>query len=524
MANPDSSPCIEDLMDALEYYVPTGTAEGEKLILEEAFVQTHEYADIIAPPIGSPRLLVGKKGSGKSAILDFTMRFLSESNIPGILIKPMHMDLSSMGENSSSGELTRIAYETLLKSISRGVATQLTGLVVGDNKLILQDALDAGTKDADFFSKFANLLNSFSSPFTGYDFSKILKNTSPEKCRKLERAVKKNIEKSGSAFYLLIDDTDQVANPGTPNHLNRIWACILAARELTQNNPKVRCVISLRDEIWRRLENEGSAQRDQIDHFQPLVYKLNPTLDHVQSIIEKRLILAACKAGSHTDRPDYSLFFKGSRPRMPNSETLSSWPDIIKSRSRERPRDAVQLVGKMASLALQGEPKKIDENILSTVMPEYSKERAGLVAGEYADECPKLLEVIRMFHKLDCKHGAFLADAETVKTHLTNMLGGFSVEINGIAIRPDRDDDVFKLWNLLFEAGFFYPRVSDRNQPDGYRFVYPHEEPGLVDKQRWNDIQKSLWEIHPVFRDYLIAEQRKYKSQFGLATKRKTRK
>ncbi|WP_162885290.1 P-loop ATPase, Sll1717 family [Pseudomonas syringae] len=515
------NPCIEDLMDALAYYVPTGTAEGEKYILQEAFVQTHEYADIIAPPVGSPRLLVGKKGSGKSAILDFTCRFLNDSKIPGILIKPMHLDLSSMEENASSGELTRIAYKSLVQAISRGIADQLSGLVVGENKVILQEALDAGVKDADYFSKFTNVLNSFSAPFTGYDFTKLLKSASKVSCEKLERAVRTNIERSEKAFYLLIDDTDQVANPGQKNHLNRIWACILAARELTQNNNKIRCVISLRDEVWRRLEKEGSAQRDQIDHFQPLVYQLNPSLDHVQRIVEKRLILAAQKAGLSNEEVDYTLFFEGRHPKMPNSEARSSWPDIIRSRSRERPRDAVQLVSKMVTLASNGVAKRIDENILSAVMPIYSRERVELVAGEFSDECPELSNVIRSFHKIQYEHGAFLASAEAVKRHLSALGGGVRVVLHGALLNLSVDEDLFKLWSFLFEAAIFYPRVSDHRQPDGYRFVSNQEDPGLVTKSRWNDIQQTLWEIHPVFRDFLISVQREQGAKFGLATKPK---
>ncbi|WP_158704699.1 P-loop ATPase, Sll1717 family [Ectopseudomonas mendocina] len=513
--------CLEDLMEALSYYVPTGTAEGERYILQEAFVQTHEYADIIAPPIGSPRLLIGKKGSGKSAILDFTMRFLTDAKIPGLLIKPLNLDLSSMKENGSSGELTRVAYEQLMQSIAVAIGQQLPMMVDESNRVLLEAAVNSGVREVDFVSKFTRALNSFSKPFTGYDFSKLLPSSMPASRLRLERAVRRNIDASGSAFYVLLDDTDQVANPGTKNHLNRIWACILAAREITQQNNKIRFVISLRDEVWRSLEKEGTAQRDQIDHFLPLVYRLNPSLDHVQRIIEKRLILAAARAGFESELPHYELFFEGDSPRMPNSEKLSSWPDIIRSRSRERPRDAVQFVGQMVSVALEGEAKKIDDNILSRIMPNYSRERAGLVAGEYGAECPELLTVIRSFSKVNYAHGSFLADSETIRKHLSAIQGALTITINGIALKSGSDDDVFKIWSLLFEAGFFYPRVSDNREKDGYRFVLPSDEPDLVCKKRWNDIQQALWEVHPVFRDFLIEDQKEHAARFGLPVKPK---
>lgn len=512
-------PAIEDLMDSLLYYVPTGTTEGEKHILQDAFVQTHEYAEIIAPPLGSPRLLIGKKGSGKSAILDFTMRFLEQSEIPAILIKPLNIDLSGMLDNAPSGELTRIAYKTLTRTVANCIGAQLSGLVTGDNEELLNAAISAGERDRDAVGKLSILLNKISAPFTGYDFSKILPNASEANCKRLEKAVSRNISQSDKAFYLLIDDTDQVALPGSPGHLNKVWAILLAARELTQANNKIRCIICLRDEIWRALGAQGAGQRDQLDHFITLTYFLNPTLDHVQEIVEKRLMLAAEKCGIHESTPNYSLFFSGRHPKMPTSEKTSSWPDIIRSRSRERPRDAIQLINKMTKLALDGTPKQIDENILASVMPIYSKERADLLANEFERECPTLLRIIESFSSIPFNHGAFLIDSEQLKAHFSEVLTSFGIELNGITIK-NTETDIFKIWSFLYSAEFFYPRISDDRQPSGYRFIKPSEEPKFVRKENWNEIQKILWEIHPVYRDFLITVQRNESARFGLPTKR----
>lgn len=79
-------------MNALETllsFFPTGTTEGERHILRKAFVQLEEYTDIVSPPPFSPRLLIGKKGSGKSAIIDFSMSFLQKAKVPAIQIKPL---------------------------------------------------------------------------------------------------------------------------------------------------------------------------------------------------------------------------------------------------------------------------------------------------------------------------------------------------------------------------------------------------------------------------------------------------
>jgi hypothetical protein len=52
-------------LDHLLDYFPTGTTEGDRSLLDRAFVRDEEFVDYITPPPESPRILVGKKGSGK---------------------------------------------------------------------------------------------------------------------------------------------------------------------------------------------------------------------------------------------------------------------------------------------------------------------------------------------------------------------------------------------------------------------------------------------------------------------------
>jgi len=108
-----------------------------------------------------------------------------------------------------------------------------------------------------------------------------------------------------------------------------------------------------------------------------------------------------------------------------------------------------------------------------------------------------------------------------IRKHLSTLPSAFSLSLDGRVLRPCEDEDAFRLWAFLYSIGLMYPRVSDSRQPAKYRFVNPQEEPDFVAKDRWNDMQKALWEVHPVYRDYLIAVQRDEAAQFGLPTKRK---
>jgi hypothetical protein len=514
-------PTIEEKMNALLYYVPTGTTEGEKHILNEAFVQTDEFKEIITPPTYSPRLLIGKKGSGKSAIIDFSINMLLKANVPALLLKPLDIDLDNMPKEGSSGELTRAAYKGLLRAISVNIGSQLSGFVSGTNETLYRESIVSGSQDPDFMGKLASFLSKVAKPISRVDFTNLLPNTPRASCEKLEKALRSNIDESSGAFYLFIDDTDQVASPGAPGHLNRIWAVLLASREITQKIPQIRIIISLRDQVWRELSKEEVGQRDQWDHFLLLVFFLNPSLDHVQKIIERRLVLAAKKCGIENENPNYSLYFEGDSPKMPTSEKRSSWPDIIKTRSRERPRDAVQLLNMLAKQAINPPVSKITEEILAKVMPVYSEERAILLAQEYEKECPALSQIIRSFARLEYDKGSFLSGSEQVRKHIKGLPSSFSIMLSGFVLKPDDNDDLYKLWSFLFSIGFIFPRVSDSRQPNKYRFISPSDDPYFVRSERWNDMQKALWEIHPAFRDHLISVQKSEHAQFGIPVKPK---
>lgn len=514
-------PTLEETISALLHYVPTGTAEGEKFILREAFVQVDDFVEIITPPSGSPRLMIGKKGSGKSAILNFSISILKSTGVPALLVKPFDLDLEGMKDGASVGELTRIAYRAIVKAIAQNIGAQLDGFVSGDNEVLYHEAVQNGERDLDFLGKVSRLLAGLSKPIAGADMTKILPSEDKATAIRLEKAIKENVSQSSSVFYVFIDDTDQVASPGTKGHLNRIWAFLLAARELTERIPQVRCIVTFRDEIWRELSTEKAGQRDQWDHFLRLVFYLNPTLDHIQEIFEKRLVLAAQRCGIKENVPNYELFFEGDSPRMPTSQKRSSWPDLIRSRSRERPRDAIQLLNMLASAALKPPASKITDNMFETIMPQYSAERVKLLAEEFERECPTLPQILQSMVKVKYEHGSFLADSESIRKHLRTLPSSFSITLNGQTLHPDTDEDLFELWSFLFTIGVLYPRVSDSRMARGFRFVFPADDPGFVSKTRWNEMQKALWEVHPAYRDHLIEVQKEVAARTGLPVKPK---
>lgn len=508
------------LLDHLAEYFPTGTTEGERHILKRAFVQLDEFSNLICPPPFSPRVLVGKKGSGKSAVIDFSMALFQRNGVPCLALKPLDIEFPQAESNQSVGAATRVALEVLTKSIAQALGNSASGLISESDSVLYSEAVAAGLKDRDTIAQLARLLPKLAKPMIKADLGDLLPEESVAKKNQLLRSIQNNLKKSGSVFYLFIDDTDQVAAPDQSGHLNRIWAFLLAARELCQKVEQLRCVISLREEVWRRISSDKASQRDQTDHFTPLAKQLNPSRDHIRQILEKRLELARIDAvaDGHARSPngDWPTFFDPKDPRIPTSDKRSSWPDLVVLRSRDRPRDAVQLINVLANSALQRNELKITDDLLQAEMVEFSRQRVELLSQESEQDLPELDSVIRSFAKLEFDHGSFKAKTETMREHLRRHALSSGVRLYGRSLRNNIDADVFELWRFLYMVGYLHARVSDTREKDGYRHLDPVKEPNFVSIPNWNQMQTVVWEISPVYRDFLITQQKNAAAQMGL--------
>ena len=58
-----------------------GTAESEKSFIDHVFYDSGKYTDIAKRPTGSPIILIGKKGTGKSALIQYLSINANESKI-----------------------------------------------------------------------------------------------------------------------------------------------------------------------------------------------------------------------------------------------------------------------------------------------------------------------------------------------------------------------------------------------------------------------------------------------------------
>lgn len=485
-------------------FIPSGTTEGELGILGDVFVPPTELAEILGLPRGNPRLLVGNKGTGKTAILEFLYMQLAARGIPCILLRPDDLVLPNETIRSLA-DAKRHAYAELVLAAAGRLGRDLTYAGSDAEVELVRAAKARGERGLDLVERAARLLIPVGVRVANIDFSSWISEPDPQE-KALGKALGETLAKDEDRFFfVLIDDIDQIGDAGETDYLTRIWGLLLGVRKLASENQTIRAVVSLRSEIWMRLEWGAKGHRDQVDHFLPLIYRLAPEDSDVENIVRSRLRVA--------DPPGkLDQFFATKDVELPGSRQRRLWLDFLTKYARGRPRDALQLLRELATAAARSKDPRIESKHVDRVMSSFSRKRVELIAEEYQADCPQLQEIIRGLKALE-----FVLPSEELFNHLAKLPSAFSIRVRGEQLRPERRADVFTLWRLLHEAGVVNGLVSDERERRGFRNVNYPDDPELASPSRWNELSTVNWEVHPVFRQYLIEEQAAEAADLGLS-------
>ena len=486
-------------LDYLLKYVRAGTAEGDRAFLGEIFIPPAQFSQLCAIEPGGLRLLIGDKGLGKSALVEWIHKVATHKKLPSLLLRPEDIVSKDLPTSSDIASLKRYYYDLLLRTIAAQIGRRLQGFLKGDAAKLHIEAKNIGLTDDDFVQKSLSLISAVSQPVTkvnGVQLAKELSGTNS--LTSLAGAINKQLLSSGSIFFVFIDDTDQLAAPDQPAHLNRLWGLILAVRKLVGECPAVRPIITLRTGVWSRLTTESQGQRDQTDHIRGYVIPLKVDDVLIEGIVRKRLQRAAVDMDRRGVDP-YSIFFDQSYMTLPNSDERRSWDSFITKSSRDRPRDAIQLVKNMIDCASNRNGLQIGSTDAGTAMLVYSKERIDDIANEFSLDCKNIREIVNTFSDIP-----FELDFETLRSHLRTVPSIGNTTIRGVVMKPEVDEDAITILALLHEAGFINPRFRDTTKPRGFRHQLYRDDASFVSYSNWNGMQAATWEVHPAFRTHLM--------------------
>lgn len=486
-------------LDYLLKYVRTGTAEGDRAFLGEIFIPPSQFANLCAIEPGGLRLLVGDKGLGKSALVEWIHKVATTRKLPSLLIRPDDIATKDIPASGDIASLKRYYYGLLLRTIAAQIGRNLRGFLKGEAAKLHTEAQAAGISEDDFVQKALGLLSAISLPVSKVNGTQLAKELAgTNSLNALAGAVNKQLLSSGSVFYVFIDDTDQLAAPDQPAHLNRLWGLILAMRRIVGECPAVRPIITLRTGVWTRLTTESQGQRDQTDHVRGYVVSLKVDETLINGIVRRRLDLAASDLELKRVDP-YEVFFDHGTMTLPNSDERRSWDSFISKSARDRPRDAIQLVKNMVDCATGRSSVKIGNADAGNAMRIYSSERVDDIANEFALDCKNIREIINTFADVP-----FEMTFEALRGHLRTVPSIGSTSLRGIVMHPDSDEDAIAILSLLHEAGFINPRFPDTTKARGFRHQLYRDDPGFVRFQNWNGMQGATWEVHPAFRTHLM--------------------
>lgn len=480
-------------------YVRSGTAEGDRQFLAETFVSPSQFGELCSIEPGSMRVLVGNKGIGKSAIVEWIDKVAQRRKLPSVLLRPDNLADTGQPTALDIGTLKAHYYDKLIRSVAATIGSKLKHLLVGPAAKLYSEAKRQGISQDDFVTKILELVSAVSLPvkkINGVQLAKDLAGINSH--QQLVHAINSQLLQSGSSiFFLLVDDTDQLASPDQASHLNRIWALMLAVRRLASECPNVRPIVTLRSSVWSRLTTESAGQRDQTDHIRGCVIPLLATDELMADIILRRLERASIDAGLPKVNC-YDHFFEGPKVNLPKSDETRTWLTFITKSARERPRDALQLIKNMVDAANTARHQRIGNKDADDAMQVYSGERLDDVVNEFSLDCQSIRAIVDSFSDVD-----FETEFEVIREHLRNVPSITSMSIRGAQLRPNEDQDAIAILSLLHETGFINARVLDATKPKGFRHINFSDDPNFVRFSNWNNLQGARWEVHPAFRSYL---------------------
>lgn len=488
---------MRNIEKLLEFF-NNGSADSEKDFLVDVFVPSEDFDDIISFPAKTCRLLIGNKGSGKSALLEYIDLNCHKSNIFSIYLTPDEILEEDFDEQVSVAIITKKLQRSIVRAIAIKMGESFQGLLNEQEYALFSAAVANGNIDDGTFNKLLNVLVPIGTKLTDIDFKTMIQR--PEYTSNyFIRAINDNLNKKEKLFYVLFDDIDQISSVVSSNYYDVIWGTLLAIQKIATKLPNIRPIITLRTEVWRNVINDSNGNRDQIDHIRPMIRNINPNADDIRKILRKRIL--HCVDDKMDIKSAYQEFFEGERCKLPRSKQDRTWEDFLVTSSRERPRDTVQLVQHLANMAKKARKDKIGNDEVESTASAYSQERFSDIVAENKDICSQIETIIRSFVDLD-----FELEAKEVLVHLKKVPSYTSIKIQKRIMQPDNQEDALRIWHLLYNIEFLTPRIVDNTRASLCRYIRPSEDATLVSWSRWNDMQRYVWDVHPCYRVFLMDE------------------
>lgn len=491
-------------ISSLIKYFKGGSAEQEKEIRGEVFVAPGNLNDLLSFDFHSNVILLGNKGVGKSIFVNVLHEAYLKNNELSLLITPNDLECDPVLSKKTLSDRKSAAYGQILNSIAGIIGKHsneneiaVSGDVVALQKLAIKD----GYSKPDLISKFSKLLAKVT-PHGG----KIAQALLAEQENKLGKnnltdVVDRYLINRGRTLWLFIDDIDEAVAKNSKGIFDygACWAIVAAAIELSEDISTLKCVVSVRSDIWHlmtKTHKHGSERKDKLGQ----IHELKFSEEDLRKIFIKRIELAAKDAKS---KDGMATFFQQNNITLPGSTGAKRhWDQWLAKIARFRSRDLVKAVQMLITAAKDSPNELIGDVHAHSILLKFGEQRIDNIVDEYGQICPQIKEIIN-----DLTEKTTYPFTEIIDI-LKKVPSRRATQIDGIGMQSSNEHAI-NLLRILHMACFINPRIGP---DDDYDHLNYNDYPNIVDMAKFSDLQKYVWQIHPTFHAY-VTEQKK-KSRF----------
>lgn len=446
-------------------------AESEPIErLKEFFFKKDTYERVTAElPV---RILVGHKGTGKSALFKIAMSEESDKGNLPILIKPD--DIAEIGYEGSDFLLKiRQWKQGLLHIIGKKVYDEFN---ICDDSLLNQ----IGRKGLHIISYLTESL----STLDAIDLSAT------------QQKLKDNfLQRKRIVVYL--DDLDR-GWQGKREDINRISALLNAIRDLSNDNKGLLFKVSLRSDVYYLVRTSDEST----DKIEGSVVWYKWTNHEILVLLIKRILTF------YGERADEKILMKTPQHHLSHHldnvfekrfAGLGKWADVatyqvLMSLIRKRPRDLVKLCTLAAQQARLDNSHIIKTQHLQNIFEEYSQGRVQDTINEYKSELPnieKLIWGMKPSQKEKRASDSYIFTTQQLIQKIFNIL-----QQNKFHFANGHEASAKELAQFLYKINF----ITARKELADHSYIQrKYFEENRYLSSSFVDFGYD-WEIHPAFR------------------------
>lgn len=441
--------------------------------LRAYFFRNRSYQNIRANlPL---RILVGHKGIGKSALLRMSHLEDEEAGILSINVQPNNL-IIKQGSNLAFIEKIDEYRRLVLAAISRKALEKMS---------IFDDSGRLGAAELSAKSMLAAVISRAASAI-GVD--------APQEAARLRKSFLGN-----SVIRVYIDDLDRGWS-ASKEDINNISALINAARDLTNEDPRLQIRIGLRSDAYYLYRTSDEST----DKVEGNVVRLSWDRHDIMTVM-------ALRVGNFFGRSfDVDEFSRRSQAQIASelhpiieekfSVGRGHWDRapihiVLLSLNRNRPRDLIKLLTEAARQAYRRNHRKILSGDLESVFSDYSHGRITDLILEFKSEMPNIEKLLYNMKpteaQMKTREKRWLYSNDELLRKITNImqrqplsLANSTVPLSNRAIAE-----------FLYKIDFVLARSDG---PDG-RPKWTHFDQNRMLQSQFVDFGYK-WEVHPAYR------------------------